>query len=77
MAIGRGERRAQQRIGADRRLAGYQAFTPLAWWVIDIVDSREKIDTLLPHIDEMVAEGLVTLERVRVIKYRAGRGPAV
>lgn len=45
--------------------------------VIDIVDSREKIDTLLPHIDEMVAEGLVTLERVRVIKYRAGRGPAV
>lgn len=39
--------------------------------VIEIVDSREQIDLLLPHIDEMVAEGLVTLERVRVIKYRA------
>ncbi len=40
--------------------------------VIEIVDSREKIDELLPHIDEMVNEGLVTLEKVQVIKYRAG-----
>lgn len=39
--------------------------------VIEIVDSREKIDTLLPHIDAMVTEGLVTLEKVQVIKYRA------
>lgn len=39
--------------------------------VIEIVDSREKIDELMPHVDEMVTEGLVTLEPVRVIKYRA------
>ena len=39
--------------------------------VIEIVDAREKIDELLPYIDEMVEEGLVTLERVHVIKYRA------
>ena len=39
--------------------------------IIEIVDSKEKIDELLPHIDEMVQEGLVTLERVQVIKYRA------
>ena len=39
--------------------------------VIEIVDAREKIDELLPQIDEMVEEGLVTLEQVRVIKYRA------
>ncbi len=39
--------------------------------VIEIVDAREKIDLLLPYIDEMVEEGLVTLEEVRVIKYRA------
>ncbi|MGC9455719.1 MAG: DUF190 domain-containing protein [Phycisphaerae bacterium] len=39
--------------------------------VIEIVDAKDKIDELLPHIDEMVEEGLVTLERVRVIKYRA------
>jgi hypothetical protein len=42
--------------------------------VIEIVDSKEKIDELLPHIDSMVVEGLVTLERVTVIKYRANPG---
>jgi PII-like signaling protein len=39
--------------------------------VIEIVDSKQKIDELLPHIDDMVQEGLVTLEKVQVIKYRA------
>lgn len=39
--------------------------------VIEIVDGKEKIDELLPFIDEMVEEGLVTLEPVKVIKYRA------
>jgi uncharacterized protein len=39
--------------------------------VIEIVDTEEKINTLLPHIDAMVAEGLVTLETVHVINYRA------
>ncbi len=40
--------------------------------VIEIVDSKEKIDSLLPHIDEMVSDGLVTLEKVQVIQYRVG-----
>jgi PII-like signaling protein len=40
--------------------------------IVEIVDAKEKIDELMPHIDEMVQEGLVTLERVQVIKYRAG-----
>ncbi len=39
--------------------------------VIEIVDAEEKINLLLPHLDEMVSEGLVTLEDVRVLKYRA------
>lgn len=39
--------------------------------VIEIVDAKQKIDELLPYIDQMVEEGLVTLEQVRVIKYRA------
>jgi PII-like signaling protein len=39
--------------------------------VIEIVDAKEKIDELLSHIDEMVTEGLVALEKVQVIKYRA------
>jgi len=42
--------------------------------VIEIVDEKDKIDALMPFIDESVREGLVTLERVRVIKYRANGG---
>lgn len=38
--------------------------------VIEIVDDREKIDLLLPFVDEMVCEGLVTMEQVQIIKYR-------
>ncbi len=38
--------------------------------VIEIVDSEEKVNTLLPALDEMMGSGLVTLERVRVIHYR-------
>ena len=43
--------------------------------VIEIVDAKEKIDALLPHLDQMVTEGLVTLERVQVIKYRGRDKP--
>ena len=38
--------------------------------VVEIVDSEERIDAFLPELDEMVEEGLVTLEKVRVITYR-------
>ena len=39
--------------------------------VIEIVDSEEKIQAFLPVLDEMLKGGLVTLEKVRVIDYRA------
>ena len=39
--------------------------------VIEIVDSEENINKLVPVLDEMVQDGLVTLEDVRVLKYRA------
>ena len=39
--------------------------------VVEIVDSKEKIDALLPFIDDMVEDGLVTLEPAQVITYRA------
>src|SRR6267142_5084052 len=39
--------------------------------VIEIVDSEEKILAFLPVLDEMMKGGLVTLEKVRVIDYRA------
>ena len=40
--------------------------------VIEIVDSEEKINAFLPVLDTMVGGGLVTLEKVKVIEYRAG-----
>ena len=39
--------------------------------VIEIVDAEEKINAFLPVLDEMVGGGLVTLEKVKVIDYRA------
>ena len=39
--------------------------------VIEIVDSEEKINRFLPHLDTMVREGLITLEKATVILYRA------
>jgi PII-like signaling protein len=39
--------------------------------VIEIVDSREKVDEFLPLLSEMVKDGMVTLERVRVLQYQA------
>ena len=39
--------------------------------IIEIVDSEEKITAFLPHLDEMVKEGLITLEKANVIMYRA------
>jgi PII-like signaling protein len=41
--------------------------------VIEIVDTQQKIDELIPILDEMVPEGLVTMEKVRVLKYAAGK----
>lgn len=37
--------------------------------IIEIVDSQEYIDKLLPFLDEVVKEGLVTIEKARVLMY--------
>lgn len=42
--------------------------------VVEIVDSREKIESFMPVVDAAVDEGLATLERVEVRFYRSGRG---
>jgi PII-like signaling protein len=39
--------------------------------VVECVDSEEKIDAILPDLDRMIGGGLITLEKVRVIAYRA------
>jgi uncharacterized protein len=38
--------------------------------IIEIVDSEENISKFIPLLDEMVLEGLITLEKVNVIMYR-------
>jgi len=39
--------------------------------VVEIVDSLQKIEAFLPTLDAMIRDGLVTLEKVRVIQYRS------
>jgi hypothetical protein len=40
--------------------------------IIELVDSEEKINAFLPILDGMMGGGLVTLEKVKVVHYRAG-----
>jgi PII-like signaling protein len=43
--------------------------------VVEIVDKPEQIAQFLPTLDGMITEGLVTLEKVQVLVYRAGTQP--
>jgi len=43
--------------------------------VIELVDSEEKIQSFLPVLDPMMGGGLLTLEKVEVIEYRADPAP--
>ncbi len=38
--------------------------------IIEIIDNEENINKILPFLDETIIEGLVTFEKVKVIKYR-------
>ena len=38
--------------------------------IIEIVDKPERIEALLPELDEMIGEGLVKLQNLKVISYR-------
>jgi uncharacterized protein len=41
--------------------------------VIEVVEYSERIEKILPKLDEMVGGGLITLEKVRVILYRSSK----
>ncbi len=61
-------------FGASARVHGASLFQlssdePI---VIECVDTAEQVDRMLPRLDAMIGGGLVTLEQVRVIVYRAG-----
>ncbi len=43
--------------------------------VVECVDTEERITSILPEIDKMIEGGLITLERAKVIMYRANLPP--
>ena len=40
--------------------------------LIEVVDEEAKVRAVLPELDEMLGDGLMTLEKIEVIAYRAG-----
>lgn len=42
--------------------------------VIEIVDGEDKINQFLPLLDSMMGHGLITLEKVKVLRYGGGSG---
>jgi uncharacterized protein len=41
--------------------------------ILEVIESQERVEQILPRLDEMVDGGLITLEKVRVILYRAAQ----
>lgn len=41
--------------------------------ILEVVEYTERIEAILPRLDEMIGGGLVTLEKVRVILYRSNK----
>ena len=41
--------------------------------IVEVVEYPERIEQILPRLDEMVDGGLITLEKVRVIMYRPAK----
>jgi PII-like signaling protein len=41
--------------------------------IVEVVESLENIEKILPRLDEMIGGGLITLEKVRVILYRSAK----
>jgi PII-like signaling protein len=44
--------------------------------VIEIVDAEDKINAFVPTLEKLMGSGLVTLERVKVLRYGDGKGAA-
>jgi uncharacterized protein len=54
-----------------QKLPGLSADLPL---IVEVVDTRKNIDGIMPHIDEMMAGGMITLEKATVIRYTHKQG---
>jgi PII-like signaling protein len=54
------------RVCHTQKLLDLSANLPL---VVEVVDSQEKIDAIMPGIDAMMSGGMITLEKATVIRY--------
>ena len=54
------------RVCHTQKLLDLSASLPL---VVEVVDTQEKIDAIMPRIDSMMAGGMITLEKATVIRY--------
>jgi len=61
------------RVCHTQKLLDLSADLPL---VVEAVDSQEKINAVMPRIDAMMGGGMVTLEKVTVIRYSTAEGKA-
>ena len=52
-----------------QKLLDLSADLPL---IVEVVDTQEKIDAIMPRIDEMMGGGMITLEKATVIRYTHG-----
>jgi len=41
--------------------------------ILEVIETQERIDMMLPRLDEMVDGGLITLEKVHAILYRPAK----
>jgi len=37
--------------------------------IVEVVDTRENVDRVMPRLDEMIVGGMITLEKVKVMRY--------
>ena len=49
--------------------ARHLSFSHDAPIMVSVIDSEDKIQQLIPHLDQMVDEGLIAMSKVEVIKY--------
>lgn len=54
------------RVYHTQKLLDLSADMPM---VIEVVDSQEKINAVMPQIDAMMGGGMITLEKATVIRY--------
>ncbi|NVN91597.1 MAG: DUF190 domain-containing protein [Desulfuromonadales bacterium] len=55
------------RVYHSQKLLDLSADLPM---IVEVVDTQEKINAIMPNIHEMMAGGMITLEKVSVLRYR-------